>query len=181
MEAQNVLGIFNTMVNENIVYIFHGEFNFTMVDTLLTDIKRELAQSNTDRSTQKKTYKVLVECLENAYRHSVENKPPAKGKQEGIFLLTRTNEGYGIIVGNTIKNEEIETLTQKLEEANSMDPDALKQKYRSMIKNSVISEKGGAGLGIMDIAIKSGSQLLYNFDKHTENTTFFTLEIQITA
>lgn len=179
MDTKNILQLFNTMVNENIVYIFHGEFNFNMVDTLLTDVKRELSLSGANRGTQKKTYKVLVECLENAYRHSVENAPPKPGKQKGIFILTRKPTGYGVIVGNPVQNSEVESLKIKLEETNSLDPGELKEKYRSMIKTAAISDKGGAGLGLMDIAIKSGSKLLYNFDNHEENTNFFTLEIHI--
>jgi len=167
------------MVNENIVYIFHGEFNYTMVDTLLIDVKRELTKSGAAKGIQKKTYKILVECLENAYRHSVEHLPPKTGKQEGIFILTRNHNGYGVTVGNPVQKIEVEPLIQKIEETNNMDSDELKEKYRTMIKAATISEKGGAGLGLMDIAIKSGNKLQYNFNEHKEDTNFFTLEINI--
>jgi len=167
------------MVNENIVYIFHGEFNYTMVDTLLTDVKRELNKVGIARGIQKKTYKILVECLENAYRHSVDHLPPKSGKQEGIFILTRNTNGYSVIVGNPVQKSDVAILKQKIEEINNLDIDKLKEKYRTTIKSATISEKGGAGLGLMDIAIKSGSKLQYNFDEHKEDTNFFTLEINI--
>ena len=179
MDTKSVLNLFNTMVNENIVYIFHGEFNFTMVDTLLADVKRELSNSEAGRKIQKKTYKILVECLENAYRHSVEHLPPKLGKQEGIFILSRKPEGYCVIVGNPVQKSDVEILTEKIEETNSFSREELKEKYKSIIKTTTISEKGGAGLGLMDIAIKSGNKLLYNFNSHKDNTEFFTLEINI--
>lgn len=167
------------MVNENIVYIFHGEFNYTMVDTLLSDVKRELTNSGAGKGIQKKTYKILVECLENAYRHSVDHLPPKLGKQEGIFILTRDTNGYSVIVGNPVENKEVEQLTKNIDEANSLNSEELKEKYRSIIKTTTISEKGGAGLGLMDIAIKSGNKLQYKFDDHKDDTNFFTLEINI--
>lgn len=179
MDTKNVLGIFNTMIDENIVYIYHGEFNFAMVDTLLTDVKRELTQFGANRSTQKKTYKVLVESLENAYRHSVNHYPPKPGKQEGIFILSRNINGYSLMVGNPIQKTEVEELTNKIEEVNSLNPEDLKEKYKTIIKTATISDKGGAGLGLTVMAIKSGNKLQYNFDDYKDDTNFFTLEINI--
>lgn len=181
MNTQSLLNIFNTMINENIIYTFHGEFNYKMIDTLLTDVKREINKSDLEVLTQKKTYKVLVECLENVYRHSSGNKKDISEKQEGIFVLTRNENGYGVIVGNSIHPEDAPSLKEKLDEVNALNKDELKERYKAMIKTTTISENGGAGLGIMDIAIKSGSKLNYNFNEHKNNMIFFTLEIQITG
>lgn len=71
MNSNDAIEIFNTMTSENIVYVFHGDFNYSVINTLLNDIKRELHKSATDIRTAKKTYKVLVECLENIHKHSV--------------------------------------------------------------------------------------------------------------
>ena len=179
MNTDGILNIFTTMVNENIIYAFHGEFNYHMVDTLLNDIKKEIHNSELEVLTQKKTYKILVECLENVHKHTTEKEKNTGVKHEGIFVLTRKDNGYGVIVGNTILEEEKPDLEKKLIEVNSSDRDELKKKYKEQMRNGSISDKGGAGLGIIDIALKSGSKLNYDFHKHTDNKIFFTLEIQI--
>ena len=45
--------------------------------------------------------------------------------------------------------------------------------------NGMMSEKGGGGLGMIDIARKSGEKLVYNFTPINEITTFFSLAVKI--
>jgi len=42
-----------------------------------------------------------------------------------------------------------------------------------------MSEKGTAGLGMIDIARKSGKELEYNFSSLNDNLTFFSLSVKI--
>ncbi len=50
-----------------------------------------------------------------------------------------------------------------------------------MLRGATISDKGGAGLGLIDMAMKSGSQLKYKFDKHITDKHFFTLRVDVLA
>ena len=93
MDTKNVLNIFNTMVNENIVYIFHGEFNYTMVDTLLTDVKRELTQSGAARGTSIRT-RARSRC---AFRQERRQRP-AQRREAGSIRRKRQAQGDGIDV-----------------------------------------------------------------------------------
>ncbi len=49
-----------------------------------------------------------------------------------------------------------------MEQINNLDKDGLKDLYKEIIKNTTISEKGGAGLGFVDMARKSGQPLEYS-------------------
>lgn len=181
MKAKSILDIFNLMTDGKVIYVFHGEFNYKLVNTLLTDIKKELSLYQEKKRAAKKTYKVLVECLENIHRHTSRPTIEDEHLNEGVFILLQNETGFSVVVGNVIDSTSVESMTAKIEEVNSMDADTLKMKYREMIKSATISDKGGAGLGLIDMAMKSGSQLQYNFDKHIENKHFFTLRVDILA
>ena len=66
-----------------------------------------------------------------------------------------------------------------LEQVNAMDKEELKAYYKEIIKNGQISSKGGAGLGLIDMARKSGEKMEYAFDQIDDRLSFFTLQIKV--
>ena len=48
-----------------------------------------------------------------------------------------------------------------------------------MLSNGEMSEKGGGGLGFIDIAKKSGEKLIYKIREIDSNYSFFTLTVKI--
>ena len=48
-----------------------------------------------------------------------------------------------------------------------------------MLNNSGFSEKGGAGLGLVEMARKSGQKLEYDFEQVDENFSYFYLQIKL--
>ena len=42
-----------------------------------------------------------------------------------------------------------------------------------------ISSKGGAGLGIIDMALKSGNKFEYSFNQIDDSNSFFTLKVKV--
>jgi hypothetical protein len=51
--------------------------------------------------------------------------------------------------------------------------------YKEIIKNTQISEKGGAGLGFVDMARKSGEKLEFTFSDMDAEYDFFCLKVNI--
>jgi hypothetical protein len=53
--------------------------------------------------------------------------------------------------------------------------------YRKQITEGRISEKGGAGLGLIEIARKTRNKLIYQFFPLMNNQFFFILKVEINA
>jgi len=83
------------------------------------------------------------------------------------------------MAGNPVQKSNVEKLTRTLERVNGLDKEGLKELYKDIIKNTTISEKGGAGLGFVDMARKSGEKLEYQFPEMNANYTFFCLRVNI--
>jgi hypothetical protein len=81
--------------------------------------------------------------------------------------------------GNAIRKANISKLQEKLEKINSLDKEGLKDLYKAIIKNTTISEKGGAGLGFVDMARKSGTKLEYEFPEMSADYAFFCLKVNV--
>ena len=73
-----------------------------------------------------------------------------------------------------VKEETPEAFTIKL-----IVPDELKDYYKQILNNGEMSLKGGGGLGMIDIARKTGQKLGYNFEQIDEKVSFFSLNIRV--
>jgi hypothetical protein len=60
-----------------------------------------------------------------------------------------------------------------------MSKDELKEYYKEILNNDEFSDKGGGGLGMIDIARKSGQKLNFNFIEVDNQYSFFSLSIKI--
>ena len=68
---------------------------------------------------------------------------------------------------------------RKLQKINSLDKEHLREYYREVLGNGAITEKGTAGLGMIDIARKSGNKLEYEFLEIDKYFSFFSLNVKI--
>jgi len=55
----------------------------------------------------------------------------------------------------------------------------LDMKTKDIIKDATLSAKGGAGLGFVDMARKSGEKLVFDFPEISEDYCFFCLSIDV--
>ena len=67
----------------------------------------------------------------------------------------------------------------KFDSVNAMTPDELKQYYRKKLKENEMSEKGGAGLGIIEIVRKSSPPVSVEIESVKGQVSFITLNITI--
>ena len=74
-------------------------------------------------------------------------------------MIGKIENEYSIITGNYILSANVEALKSKLDRINLMSKDELKEYYKEILNNDTFSEKGGGGLGMIDIARKSGQKL----------------------
>jgi hypothetical protein len=95
-------------------------------------------------------------------------------------MIGKQADSYIITSGNPIKNDHMDFLKRKLDEINGLGMDGLKALYKEIIKGgSGLTEKGGAGLGFVDMARKSGQKLEYGFEPIGEGYSFFSLKTTV--
>jgi hypothetical protein len=66
-----------------------------------------------------------------------------------------------------------------LEYVNSLEKEQVHSLYLEILDKGEISNKGGAGLGILRVLKDSGSKLDFNFQEIEENRSFFSMEIKV--
>lgn len=158
--------------------VYQGEFNQDIMKSVLTMTERNLDYFGEDVSVKRKIFNVMVECLQNICKHAEHADPKIR---EAIFMIGMDQNAYFVTTGNHIANEHVSDLKRRLDEVNQLDKEGLKQRYKMLVSNDKgLSEKGGAGLGLIDLARKSGEKLFYDFSAvNHSNTSFYSLLIKI--
>lgn len=90
-------------------------------------------------------------------------------------MVSKGESEYNVTTGNVVTNDKVKVLSDILENINKLDKAGLKKLYKQQIREGRLSEKGGAGLGFIDIARKTGQKLIYSFLKIDEEKSFFVL------
>jgi len=175
-----VYSFHKSMENNNVQLIYEGEIThqITKAFTSLTETNMELAEEA--HSTQKKVFHVMVECLQNIGKHAdCMDCEEVRKDGNGAFLLSKNDEEYFITTGNILSVDKVPPMQEVLEKINSLDRDGLKKLYKQQIKEGRLSNKGGAGLGFIDIAKKTGNELYFNFHPINDQFSFFVLRCKI--
>ena len=178
-----VFKLYENMTEQKIISAYHGEFNQDVINMLLKQAKWDLNNRKVEIRTLKKTYGILVECLENILKHTsiIHRNNAAKGVSEGIVIFGLNGNQYMVTVGNLVKTDEIKSLKEKIDFVNGLSREELRNEYGNILRHGTLSEKGGAGLGIIDIALKSGKKLGHIFKSYNNDYSFFALQVTIDA
>lgn len=175
--VDQIYGIERMMVDNQLLLAYKDHINEETSDQLIAMVDSKMIGFDEEKKVKKKVFNVLVECLQNVSRHA----EPEKGKdhESSILLIGRNDKSFFIITGNMMSNDKTAQLKEKLNQINQLNPDELRDKYKEMMNQMEFSDKGGAGLGLLDIARKSANKFEYDFRKLSENKTYFTLKVNI--
>jgi hypothetical protein len=162
------------MKRNSINLAYEGEITHQITKAFTSLTESNMAKEEDDNTVQRKVFHVMVECLQNISKHA-EGEDQRSKDGRGIFLVSKGDAEYNITTGNVIMNEKIPGLTRMLSNINSLDKEGLTKLYKQQMKEGRLSIKGGAGLGFIDIARKTGEKLLFSFLTIDEKTSFFVL------
>lgn len=180
--AMNIYDLYHRMESNKVVLSFKGDVTSELMSSILQIIEQRMDDMNEAPKLRKKVYNVLVECLQNLYHH-IDEVPCETGKngkdRSAIFMVSLNNKGYSITTGNYIQTDRKESFEERLERINSLEKDELKQLYKEVLSSDGRSDKGGGGLGMIDIARKTGKKLNYAFAPLNDEYSFFSLNINV--
>lgn len=174
-----IYDLHRTMMSQKLILVYQGDFTQETTKSILAMAERNLDSSGEESSIKRKVFNVMVEALQNIVKHSDELIDGTMRSHAAIFLIGKEDNRYSIMSGNPIRKGNVEGLKKKLEQINALDKDGLKEMYKEIIKNTTISDKGGAGLGFVDMARKSGSHLEFSFPEMSAEYCFFCLKVNV--
>lgn len=165
-----------TIDTEQFLFGCRGNFNSSITDNILFLTEGNLHELDNPKIA-KKVYYLMVEGLQNITRHQHYDQGDF-AYEGGLFILNRREGAYSITYGNWVSTDVRAMLEEKLEVISTKDSQALKEYYLEILNNSGFSNKGGAGLGLVDMARKSSGKLSFHFEP-INNGYFYYLNLCI--
>ena len=187
MEA-NIHGLYEKFNAGDVIVSHEGDMTSGTIDNFLVKAEDSLLSSGENSKKIKKLYNILVEATQNLFHHQA--TPPgtflksigaAAGEDNYSFCTMVKEDGgiYRITTGNFVSNATAKSLKERIEQLNSLSHDELKSLYKIVLNNDEFTEKGGGGLGFIEMARKSGNKFGYDFVKYNDDYKFFVLEVLV--
>jgi len=165
-----------------VILYYKGNIDSDVINHVLDSVEDKMVQVNEHPKLRKKVYNVLVESLQNLYHH-VDRVPEdfedQSSERYALLIVKKVDSGYKIITGNFVRSENIEKLEERIKRINRSSHEEIKELYKFILNHQKISQKGGGGLGLVDIARKTGNKLEYSFKEYNTRYSFFYLNILV--
>jgi len=178
----NLKEYYSNLSKGNVILAYKGSITSELINDILEAVEKKLEEADADSRLRKKIYNILVESLQNLFHHI---EMTHEGIQEdlepkfGVLVIIKEDELYKITTGNFVNIKRIKFLKEKIDKINSLTKDELKDMYKFILNHQKLSAKGGGGLGLVDIARKSGNKLEYEFYEYNDDYSFFNLTISV--
>ncbi len=171
-----VYDFYSSMKSHEISLVYEGKVTHQITKAFIALAEAQMEENEEASKVQRTVFHVMVECLQNISRHADEyesGKAIYSGK--GIFIVSNTDKAWCITTGNAIVNDKIPGLKAILEQVNALNNKDLKDLYMNQMREGRLTNRGGAGLGFIDIRRKTGEKLDYHFLPITDKVSFFLL------
>ena len=166
----------------DVLLAYKGSITTELITNVLEVIESKLDDIKTVSAVRKKVYNVLVESLQNLFHHI--DDIPSENRNDfdsrfGVVVIAKEPGVYRISTGNFIRASKVQQLKEKIDKINTLSREELKDMYKFVLNHQKLSAKGGGGLGLIDIAKKTGNNMEYKFQNYNDDFYFFTLDVFI--
>jgi hypothetical protein len=159
------------MMSERLMFVYRGVVTNENSVPLLMLLEKEMENSEFGFVGRKRLFMFVLESLQNVSRHS--NKD--EHANMSIVVYSKKDNGYTVTTGNVLPTSNINDLKLRLDEINNLDTKEIRSVYRQMLNNAEFSTKGGAGLGLIEMAKKTGNKLDFDFIPIDSEYSYFIL------
>jgi hypothetical protein len=159
------------MMKERLMFAYRGVVTNENSLPLLMLLEKEMENAEFGFVGRKRLFMFVLESLQNVSRHSDQNHHA----DMSLVVYSKTSNGYTVTTGNVLPTSGINDLKSKLDEINNLKSDEIRNLYRQMLGTAEFSNKGGAGLGLIEMAKKTGNKLDYDFVPFDEEFSYFVL------
>lgn len=159
-----------------VMLVYDGVMSKELIAAFINRLKIDIERTNVSKQEKKRFFSIVVECIQNLSKHG---NVSDLNNTKFLILVEKEIDRLKISTGNTIEKEKQANIAELINGMNQKDQTELQELYRHGIVNNVLSQKGEASLGIIDIARKSDDKLKFQFQEVDNKRSFFLFQTQI--
>lgn len=183
MQHFDLYSFYQEIKQEQIMFCYSGPISQSTIEGIGHTLRMDLEIKETSMTVSQSVFSIFIEQMQNIINYSAEkivnNTEFEKELRLGIIVIGNEDDHLYVYCGNKVFNHDVERLKQRIEEIRWLDKDALKALYKTRRKMEPEEGSKGAGLGLIEMARKSGKPLEYSFQQLDENLSFFGIKVLI--
>ena len=168
---------FRDIEKDDLEYVYRGEVTAHLVMNILELAKTNLAKADDTRKMRSRIYYIMGEGLQNITAHQAVGGDA--DDSSAIVVIYKKRHKYIIATGNLMNRDSEAALREKLETINHLDADGLKELSRETRTLVGFTPEGGASLGLIEMAKRSGNKLDYLIKPVDDAHSYFYLTTEI--
>ena len=154
-----------------------GEMKSDTITNLSKKVESKLFEISAAKKNIKNIFNILIEGLQNIKNHG-EFGP--KNNQISFFHMYDLENSFFCDFSNLVYNNSIEKISKNIDHLNTLERPELKALYLETLTNGQISKKGGAGPGIIIMAMKSKNKIDYKTFSIENNLSILSIKVKVT-
>jgi hypothetical protein len=162
--------------NGTILLSHFGEMKPDVISEISEKTESKLFELKAAKKNIKRIFNILIEGLQNIKNHGDHSLDKT---QFAFFQLSDYPEFFTCSFSNLINNINVKELVEDINHINTLDKVELKSLYLKKLDNGQISKKGGAGLGLIIIAMKSKNKIACESFKVNREFSMVLLNVRI--
>ena len=170
----------DVLAGDRLAWIYAGAFPDEHTAQLITLGEEVVAFGGEGASARNRLSFILVEVYQNIVRHRVPlSGPLAQGAGRSLFVLRDQGTRQRVAAMDPLPRAEQVALEAQLVRLKGLSAPQLKELFLDRLRSEERSQRGGAGLGLIEMARRSGHGLVHAFDPLDTDHVRFTLELNL--
>lgn len=157
MVQEDLFALYNVLASERGTVLYSGSFPDDHTVRLIDIAERTLStEERGGKSLQARAAFALIEAYQNIVRHRTE-----QSEGRALLVLAHGDNATTIITANDVRTAELAGLRASLDLLDGLDANALKRLFLDRLESGSTTARGGAGLGFIEMARRTGQPLAY--------------------
>jgi hypothetical protein len=135
-----------------IILHYVGDLSAGFASAISNRLERLLDSELESKQVQRRFFSVFIEAVQNIRIHGCRDEDD---HIHAGLIVYATDDQISVKMLNVVSQAQGRLLERRYDEVNSADPSNLKSRYLDLMQHGDVSDKGGAGLGIITIVLRS--------------------------
>lgn len=174
--------LYSSVQNHQVYFSYFGKFTDVVTSNIIDMLEPLLIQDPAMKKVRKKASFLIAECFQNVVRHSIDesdNSGVLTDLSAENFQIAINDREINITSVNVVEKSKVRHINEMIDEVNARSQEDLKALRNSVLAGGAFSDKGGAGLGIIEMARKTGLPIRKKFRLENDGKITFVMTIDL--
>lgn len=174
MAASVALSLYRLLEGARFAFLYRGSFNEGLAPELIVMGEAAAHQAERGRTHSQRLAFIMVEAFQNITRHRSDAADSAS-----FFALRANALGEDVMAVNPVRADEVEALEHAIARLDGTGRSHLKSLFLDRLRDGGRSARGGAGLGLIEMARRSGNGLRHRVLPLEKGHALFALHVPL--